>query len=95
MADKKVIKEQRAALVTSKKRPLKWQLLHCWSRGEIIEPNIKGQWHLALPGAGASWRAEPQVVLTSEAVVASSWLGYSATVPATANNSSKTVKCRN
>lgn len=38
-----------------------------------------------LPGAGAaaSWRAEPPAAPTSEAVEASGWPGYSATVPAT------------
>lgn len=50
----------------------------------------------ALPGAGASWWAEPQAVLTSEVVEASSWLGYSATVPATEDNEQKnSVKCNN
>lgn len=49
-----------------------------------------------LPGAGASWRAELPAVLTSVAVEASSWLGYSATVPATVDNEQQSlVKSRN
>lgn len=55
-----------------------------------------GQRNFTLPGAGASWWAEPQAVLTSEVVEASSWLGYSATVPATEDNEQKnSVKCSN
>lgn len=90
MADEKVIKELRAALISSQKNILnisgndstigqERRLLSQLSEGLFV-----------LPGAGASWRAEPQVVLTSEAVEASSWLGYSATVPATANNEQET-----
>lgn len=42
------------------------------------------QSRLLLPGAGAaaSWRAESPAAPTSEAVGASGWPGYSATVPA-------------
>lgn len=55
-----------------------------------------GQRNVPLPGAGASWRAELPAVLTSEAVEASSWLGYFATVPATVENEQRSlVKSRN
>lgn len=52
---------------------------HLWKDRRKIE----GKEIFPVPGAGASWQAEIPAVLTSEAVEASSWLGYSATVPAT------------
>lgn len=68
-----------------------------------VNPSLKcvmclKQSRFLLPGAGAaaSWRAEPPAAPTSEAVGASGWPGYSATVPAPGDERqhSSRKKCR-